>query len=84
MACCGLASLLTFIIIIIIIIIIIVVVVVVVYSGSKFCPSILKNVGLRVPARCIRDFALFTVCSSCKNCPSARCVTAANVMGHVL
>jgi hypothetical protein len=55
-----------------------------VYSGSKFCPSILENVDLRVPARCIRDFALFTVCSSCKNCPSARCATAANVMGHVL
>jgi hypothetical protein len=29
-----------------------------VYSGSKFCPSVLEIVGLRVPARYIRDFAL--------------------------
>jgi hypothetical protein len=32
-----------------------------VYFGSKFCPSVLEIVGLRVPARCIRDFALFNV-----------------------
>jgi hypothetical protein len=43
-----------------------------VYSGSKFCPSVLETVGPRVPPRRIRDFALFSVCSSCKNCPSAR------------
>jgi hypothetical protein len=40
---------------------------------SKFCPSVLKIVGLRIPARYIRDFALFNVCSLSKNCPSARC-----------
>jgi hypothetical protein len=51
-----------------------------VYSGSKFCPSVLEIVGLRVPARYIRDFALFNVCSSNKNCPSARCASAANVV----
>jgi hypothetical protein len=51
-----------------------------VYSGSKFCPSILETVGLRVPLRRIRDFALFSVCSSCKNCPSARCASAANAV----
>jgi hypothetical protein len=49
-----------------------------VYSGSKFFPSVLETVGLRVPPRRIRDFALFSVCSSCKNCPSARCASAAN------
>jgi hypothetical protein len=42
-----------------------------VYIGLIFCPSVLEIVGLRVPARYIRDFALFNVCSSCKNCPSA-------------
>jgi hypothetical protein len=51
-----------------------------VYSGSKFCPSCLETVGLRVPPRRIRDFALFSVCSSCKDCPSARCASAANVV----
>jgi hypothetical protein len=40
-----------------------------VYSGSKFCLSVLETVGLRVLPRRIRDFTLFSVCSSCKNCP---------------
>ncbi|PNF20040.1 hypothetical protein B7P43_G05817 [Cryptotermes secundus] len=51
-----------------------------VYFGSKFCPSALEIVGLRVPARYIRDFALFNVCSLFTNCPSARCAAAANVV----
>jgi hypothetical protein len=51
-----------------------------VYFGLKFCPPVLEIVGLRVPARYIRDFALFNVCFSCKNCPSARCASAANVV----
>jgi hypothetical protein len=51
-----------------------------VYFGFKFCHSVLEIVGLRVPARYIRDFALFNVCSSSKNCPSARCASAANVV----
>jgi hypothetical protein len=51
-----------------------------VYSGSKFCPSVLETVGLRVPPRRICDFALFSVCSSCKKCPSARCASAANAV----
>jgi hypothetical protein len=34
-----------------------------IYFGFKFCPSVLEIVGLRVPARYIRDFALFNVCS---------------------
>jgi hypothetical protein len=51
-----------------------------VYSGSKFCPSVLEIVGLRVPARYLRDFALFNVCSLCENCPSASCASAANVV----
>jgi hypothetical protein len=55
-----------------------------VYFGLKFCPSVLEIVGLRVPARYIRDFAVFNVCSSCKNCPSARCASAANVVAGTL
>jgi hypothetical protein len=51
-----------------------------VYFSFKFCPSVLEIVGLRVPARYIRDIALFNVCSSCKNYPSARCASAANVV----
>jgi hypothetical protein len=34
-----------------------------VYLNSKFCPPFLEIVGLRVPARYISDFALFSVCS---------------------
>jgi hypothetical protein len=50
-----------------------------VYRGSKFCP-VLEIVGLRVPARYIRDFTLFSVCSSSRYCPSARCTSGANVV----
>jgi hypothetical protein len=49
-----------------------------VYFGFKFCLSVLEIVGLRVPARYIRDFALFSVCFACKICPSAGCASAAN------
>jgi hypothetical protein len=51
-----------------------------VYFGSKFCPSVLEIVGLRVPARYIRDFESFNVCSSSKNCPSARCASVVNIV----
>jgi hypothetical protein len=51
-----------------------------IYLGFKICPSVLEIVGLRVPARYSRDFASFNVCSSYKNCPSARCASAANVV----
>jgi hypothetical protein len=51
-----------------------------VYLGSEFCPSVLEIVGLGVPARYIGDFALFNVCSSCKNCPTATYASAANVV----
>jgi hypothetical protein len=51
-----------------------------VYRGSKFCPSVLEIVGLRVPVRYIGDFTLFSACSSSRYCPSARCASAANVV----
>jgi hypothetical protein len=50
---------------------------IVVCLGSKFRTSVLENVGLQVPARYIRDFSLFISRSSSKNCPSARCASAA-------
>jgi hypothetical protein len=51
-----------------------------IYFGFKICPSVLEIVGLRVPALYIRDFALFNVCSWCKNCPCARCASATYVV----
>jgi hypothetical protein len=50
-----------------------------VYLCFKFCP-VSEIAGLRVPLRYIRDIALFNVCSSSKNCPSATCASAANVV----
>jgi hypothetical protein len=44
--------------------------------GTKFCPSLLDNSRLRVPSCNIRNFSQF--CVVWKNCPSARCKTAAN------
>jgi hypothetical protein len=52
------------------------------YLGSKFCPFVLEAVDLRVPARYIRNFALLNVCSSSKNCPSARRTSAADVISR--
>jgi hypothetical protein len=46
--------------------------------GSKSCPSTLDIIGLRVPTRNLRDFSLCYVSSYYKNCPSGRCVIAAN------
>jgi hypothetical protein len=51
-----------------------------VFRGSLHCPSVLEIVGLRVPVRRTRDFPLFSVYSSSKNCPFARCASAANVV----
>jgi hypothetical protein len=53
-----------------------------VYVGSKFSPSVLKNLRLRVLARYITDLAFFNVCSS-TNCPSVRCALVANVCRRV-
>jgi hypothetical protein len=51
-----------------------------VYRGLKYCPSLLEAVGLRVPTRYLRDFSTFNFSPSLKNCPSARCASAANVV----
>jgi hypothetical protein len=51
-----------------------------VYNGFKFCPSFLETLGFRVHTRYFRDFPFFAIGSSRKNCPSARCASAANVV----
>jgi hypothetical protein len=51
-----------------------------VYRGLIHCSSSLEIVGLRVPVLHIRDFPMFSVSSASKNCPSARCASAANVV----
>jgi hypothetical protein len=43
------------------------------------CPR-LETVGLEAPACYIRDFFMFNVSSLSKNCPSARRISAANVV----
>jgi hypothetical protein len=47
-----------------------------VYSGLKCCPSLLATTGTRVLTRNFKNSSLFT--ATCKNSPSARCVSAAN------
>jgi hypothetical protein len=51
-----------------------------VYLGSKLCPPVLETVALRVPARYIKEFNMFNVWSSSKNCPSARYASAVIVL----
>jgi hypothetical protein len=51
-----------------------------VYRGLKYCPSLLKAVGLRLLTRYLRDFSMFNFSPSIKNCLSARCASAANVV----
>ena len=43
---------------------------------------LLKTVGLRVPNRNFRDFQLFHVDLNLRNCPSARCASAANAISR--
>jgi hypothetical protein len=44
---------------------------------TKFCSSVLETLDFRVPARSVRDFALFNVWSLSENVPSARRPSAA-------
>jgi hypothetical protein len=48
------------------------------FLGSKSCPFSMDIIGLRVPTRNLRELPLFHVSPASKNCPSARCATAAN------
>ena len=47
------------------------------FSGSGFC-SLINNISLRVPFCSIRNFTQFSIAR--KNCPSARCTTATNLI----
>jgi hypothetical protein len=47
-----------------------------VLCGTKYFPSLLETVGIRVPTRNINTCTTFTC--SFSHCPSARCVSAAN------
>jgi hypothetical protein len=48
-----------------------------IYLGSKCYHSVLETAGRkRVPTRHIRDFSILNVCSSNKNCASAKCASA--------
>jgi hypothetical protein len=49
-----------------------------VFKGKINCNSIMDAVGLRVPARQVREFCTFSVNSARRHSPSARCVIAAN------
>ena len=49
-----------------------------VLSWSKFCPSLINNISLRIPSCSIRNFTQFSVAR--KNCPSSRCTTATNLV----
>jgi hypothetical protein len=51
-----------------------------IYLGSKFCPSLLETVDLRVPARYIRDIALLNAHFSSNNCPSTSYASAPNAV----
>jgi hypothetical protein len=55
-----------------------------VYLGSEFYPSVLETVGLPVPARHIRDFALINVYSSCKNCSSVALLDVHQLLANVV
>lgn len=51
-------------------------------QGSKFCSYVLETVGIRVNSGYIVDFAQFNVGCSSKNCLSARCPSAANIVSR--
>jgi hypothetical protein len=48
------------------------------YKGKINCYSIMDDVGIRVPARQIREFRTFSVSSALRHSPSTRCAIAAN------
>ena len=47
-------------------------------GGSKSYRTFINIVNLQVPTQNLRDFPLFHVSPSFKNCPCARCATVAN------
>ena len=51
-----------------------------IFNGSKYCPTSLKTVYLRVPHSNFNDFSLFNVNAKSYNCPSTRCVSSTLVL----
>jgi hypothetical protein len=49
-----------------------------IFTGTKYCPSMLETVGIRVPTRGVRNFTMFSC--SFGHCPKARCVSVANAV----
>jgi hypothetical protein len=49
-----------------------------VFSDTKYCPSVLETVSIRVPTRNIRNFTTFSC--SFSHCLTARCISAANAV----
>ena len=63
------------------VVVVVVVVVVPFYSwflGSKFCPSLLDIISLRIPTCSVRNYNQFF--ATRKNCPSARCAAAVKLV----
>ena len=48
------------------------------FSWFKFCLSFIEDISLRFPSCSTRKFTQFS--TACKNCPSSRFVTAANLV----
>jgi hypothetical protein len=49
-----------------------------VFSGSKYCPTLLETVVPRVLNRNSRDFSLMNVDFNRRNCPYVECASSAN------
>ena len=54
----------------------------VVFSGSKYCHTLLETVGLYVPNDNFRDFNLFNVDYKGQTCPPAQCTFAENAIDN--
>jgi hypothetical protein len=54
----------------------ILIIIIIIVINLKYCPSLLDTTGIWLPSRNVRNSPLFT--ATCKNSPTARCVTAAN------
>lgn len=54
------------------------------FKRKTTCHSIMDNVNLHVHTNLIRKFSIFTVSNSVRSSPSARCVSTADNICHVL
>jgi hypothetical protein len=49
-------------------------------TDCKFRPSVFESTGLRIPSQYLTQFSMYNFGHSNKNCPPARCLSAANVV----